>query len=309
MSTIPFDEIVPGATVRFTTVDGVQYLSVRDVIMHICGKNAKRANEKWDRLSDEVKDELAAFCGQFQFHGPGKPTLSNVITFKGAVKLAMSLSGERAAMVRTTMVSILSRYYAGDGSLTDEIEANAASTSPVAEMARNALSAEGTVENPKKRPRISMEFFANEVSTILKSMESEIAGHLNIISAGQGEAMMVLSQVDAKQDDIYTKLYDLDVQLKTEKEVNLINSMSIVKLTDELKEVSYELKARQDKIKKQEMAISCLNTTIRAKDTLLAKANSSIEALAKAGSAEAQTAILGNQAAMLVKLDLILERH
>ena len=53
--------------------------------------------------------------------------------------------------------------------------------------------------------------------------------------------------------------------------------MSIVRLNEELKEFASELKARQEKIKKQEYAISCLNTTIRAKDALLAKANSSSE--------------------------------
>ena len=69
----------------------------------------------------------------------------------------------------------------------------------------------------------------------------------------------------------------LNIELKTEKEVNILNSMSIVRLNEELKEFASELKARQEKIKKQEYAISCLNTTIRAKDALLAKANSSSE--------------------------------
>jgi hypothetical protein len=30
---IPFDEIVPGATVRFCVIDGVQYLSIRNLII------------------------------------------------------------------------------------------------------------------------------------------------------------------------------------------------------------------------------------------------------------------------------------
>lgn len=305
MSTIPFDEIVPGATVRFTTIDGMQYLSVRDEIMHVSSKNNKGASQIWERLSPKLKEELAESCRQHKFPGIGQSE-QTVINFKGAIKLAMFLSGDNATKIRLSMVDILSRYYAGEGSLIDEIEDNASSSSAIAELARNSMT-DGAVS--KKRPRISAEFFANEVSTILKNMESEIAGHLNILAAGQEDAMMVLSQVDAKQEDIYTKLYELDVELKTEREVNKINAQSIVRLTEELKEVADELKARQDKIKKQETAISWLNTTIRAKDALLAKANSSIEALAKAGSIEAQTAILGNQAAMLERLDLLLERH
>ena len=100
----------------------------------------------------------------------------------------MLVSGEKAAMHRSAMVSILSRYYAGDGSLTGETEANAASTSPVAETARNALAADGTVENPEKRDRasdaLSVEIICNEVSTILRGMETEITGQLRGIAAG-----------------------------------------------------------------------------------------------------------------------------
>ena len=36
---IPFDEIVPGAKVRVAVINGKQYLSVRDLIMHLCNKD------------------------------------------------------------------------------------------------------------------------------------------------------------------------------------------------------------------------------------------------------------------------------
>ena len=58
-ATIPFDEIVAGASARLCVIDNVQYLSIRDVIMHICDLTSIRANEKWRLLSDEVKNELA----------------------------------------------------------------------------------------------------------------------------------------------------------------------------------------------------------------------------------------------------------
>lgn len=297
---IPFDEIVPGATVRFTNIDGVQYLSISDIIKHICAKDFRGASKVWRNLPEEKKAEVWQNGTHFKFSGQGQSE-QPVITFKCALKLVMLLSGDKAAMHRVAMVSILSRYYAGDDSLTDEIEANAASSSAIAEMARNSV-VDGAVSN--KRPRVSMEFFANEVSTILKSMECELAGHLNIIAAGQGDAMMVLSQVDAKQDDICTKLYELDVQLKTEKEVNTINAMNIMRLNEELKEVADELRARQEKIKKQEYAISCLNTTIRAKDALLAKANSSAEVTN--GKLDHLTALVQSLSALVKSL---LERH
>ena len=271
MDLIPFDEIVPGATVRPAVIDGDQYLSVRDCIMHLNESSAKTANKRWERLSDDAKNELATFCRHFQFPGRGnRPEL--VITFKGALKLAMMVSGENAAKYRAAMVGILTRYYAGDGSLTDEIEANAVSTSPVAQMARNALAADGVVENPKKRPRVSTESFCAEVSTLLKGMETEITGQLRQISAGQDEMVVKCTEVNTKQDNIYQKLYELTNALQAERERN-------ESISNSLRELSAELKARQNQIERQTVAIAHLNNTIRAKDALLAKAENAHESI------------------------------
>jgi hypothetical protein len=137
-ATIPFDEIVPGASARLAVIDGVQYLSSRDTLMHICGLTSIRANEKWRLLSEEVKNELAEFLGNFQFPGKGN-RLEPVLTFQGILKLIMMVSGEKAALYRSAMVKILSRYYAGEGSLMEEINANAQSTAPIAQLARESL--------------------------------------------------------------------------------------------------------------------------------------------------------------------------
>ena len=45
------------------------------------------------------------------------------------------------------MVKILTRYYAGDGSLTEEIEANAKSAAPIPQMARASLAAEAPAQD------------------------------------------------------------------------------------------------------------------------------------------------------------------
>ena len=63
---IPFDEIIPGATVRFTLIDGVQYLSVRDIIMVMCDKNEKRSSETWLGINSARKTELSEFLGSFK---------------------------------------------------------------------------------------------------------------------------------------------------------------------------------------------------------------------------------------------------
>ncbi len=57
---ISFDDITSGATVRFTVINGVQYLSVRDLIMAGCNTNGNRAMEIWARLPEYVKSEVTA---------------------------------------------------------------------------------------------------------------------------------------------------------------------------------------------------------------------------------------------------------
>ena len=86
------DEIVPGATVRFTVIDGKQYMSVRDVIMHVCGKDKNQTAEIWRRMSDENKAALSTYCNTYQFPGRGQSE-QPVITFPGAILLNMFLPG------------------------------------------------------------------------------------------------------------------------------------------------------------------------------------------------------------------------
>ena len=86
------DEIVHGATVRFTVIDGIQYLSIRDMIIHMCGVNVDYAGQIWRRMSDDHKSELQPFCKFFQFPGRGQSE-QPVITFPGAIKLSMFIPG------------------------------------------------------------------------------------------------------------------------------------------------------------------------------------------------------------------------
>ena len=163
---IPFDEIVPGASVRLAVINGVQYLSVRDVIMHVCGKNNDEAGLVWRRMSPARLEELRSNCClNFQFPGRGQSE-QPVITFQGALKLIMFLPGEVAKKHRSAMVSILTRYFAGDASLLKEIEANAASESPIQQMAREALKDPETIEDAKKRKY-------DEIETEIHSLNRE----------------------------------------------------------------------------------------------------------------------------------------
>ena len=73
-------------------------------------------------------------------------------------------------------------------------------------------------------------------------------------------------------DDIYQKLYELTNALQAERERN-------ESISNSLRELSAELKARQNQIERQTVAIAHLNNTIRAKDALLAKAENAHESI------------------------------
>lgn len=65
----------------------------------------------------------------------------------------MVLPGKVAKEVRVQFADVIRRYIAGDRSLIDEIEANAQSSSPVAQMARATLG-DGEEEQDRKRRRV-----------------------------------------------------------------------------------------------------------------------------------------------------------
>ena len=169
---IPFDEIVPGATVRVATIGGVQYLSIRDVIMCVCGKDGDHAGQVWRNLREDKKTEVRLFLANFKFPGPGQSE-QPVITFQGALKLAMFLPGNVAKKHRSHMANILRRYYAGDASLVEELAENSRSDAPIAQMARASLAAEGGVggelEEVRKRKREELEVL--KLETEIRCME------------------------------------------------------------------------------------------------------------------------------------------
>ena len=59
MVTLPLDELKAGATVRFNVIDGMQYLSIRDLIMAVCDKDNDYASQIWRNLRADV-DSLSS---------------------------------------------------------------------------------------------------------------------------------------------------------------------------------------------------------------------------------------------------------
>jgi hypothetical protein len=175
VSLIPFDEIVPGSTVRVTTINGMQYLSIRDIIMCVCEKDNNQAGEIWRKLPETRKEELQGRVLNHQFPGKGQSE-QPVITFQGALKLIMFLPGNAAKEHRSAMVDILRRYYAGDGSLVEELAENARSDAPIAQLARASLAAEpaAVLDDVRKRKREELEMLKLEAEIQSLQHQSQV---------------------------------------------------------------------------------------------------------------------------------------
>ena len=153
MATIPFDDIVPGATVRYTLVAHAIYLSVRDVIMHISRITGKRANEVWRMLTVQQRGELAKDLAEYHFSGQGQ-SRQPIITVDGAMKLMMMLPGKHAKSVRVQAADILSRYINGNESLVEEVYQNKM-MGPAAACSKLLEKAEGNAYHNQEMPPVS----------------------------------------------------------------------------------------------------------------------------------------------------------
>jgi hypothetical protein len=181
MNLIPFDDIAPGASVRVVVIDGVQYLSIRDIVMSLCQKNMNDASEVWRNLSDDRKHEVQDMITTYQFPGRGQSAQS-VITFPGAIRLSMFLPGENAKRHRSATAKILERYFAGDKSLIAEIEANAVSMQPVAKMARKSINKSDSSYNALDLRKRQLEIDNMELENQKKRMDN--VQHFQVVMMG-----------------------------------------------------------------------------------------------------------------------------
>ena len=127
-----FAEVVQGrdASVRVTE-DGLLYAV--DLVMVMSGKDRNNSGRDLRDLSDAVFQSTNFVDRQISNHGGHKTKL---VSFENALELIMVLPGKVAKETRKAFASIIHRYLAGDKSLITEIQANAESGSPIAQLAR-----------------------------------------------------------------------------------------------------------------------------------------------------------------------------
>ena len=114
-----------------------------DLVMVMTGKDRDYAGQVLRRLPDETFS--SGKLPDRNFPGKGNANIK-LVSFKDALELVMVLPGKVAKETRSRFASIIERYMAGDRSLVKEVEANAQSDAPIAQMARASLAAERASE-------------------------------------------------------------------------------------------------------------------------------------------------------------------
>ena len=138
---LSFDEIIPGNSVRVTS-DNMIYAV--DLTMVITGKPRDQAGLTLRNLSEESFPSIKFIERPTGGRGNGKTKL---VSFNDALELIMVLPGKMAKEMRVKFADIIKRYLAGDASLVKEVQANAASSHPIAQMARESLAADVSPED------------------------------------------------------------------------------------------------------------------------------------------------------------------
>ena len=161
---LSFAEIIQGrdASVRVTH-DGMIYAV--DLVVVMTGLSRDDAGKTLRRLSDKhfSSDKLS----ERNIGGSGC-SKTKLVSFKDALELIMVLPGNVAKETRVQFKEIITRYMAGDKSLHAEVDANAASDSPIAQMARASMAAPSEDEAfmvGLKRRREELELFKIEEET------------------------------------------------------------------------------------------------------------------------------------------------
>ena len=129
--------------------DGMQVFSVYDYMTKACGykDTGAAARNEFKRLTrdgSEFKDEIVASCYSLHFPGQRGPS-TPCMTIRGLQRLTMILGGKVAAEFRAMAEGVFTRVMAGDQSLIEVINENAASNAPIQQAYRQALAQEPVV--------------------------------------------------------------------------------------------------------------------------------------------------------------------
>jgi hypothetical protein len=136
-----FAEVVKGRDASVPITD--DKLHAVKFVMVFSGKGRDDAGKVLRCLSEKVFS--SANFSERKTGGAGN-SRTKLVSFEHAIELIMVLPGKVAKETRKAFVSIIHRYLAGDKSLVKEIQSNAESSSPIAQLARATLPEPENVE-------------------------------------------------------------------------------------------------------------------------------------------------------------------
>ena len=198
------------------------------------------------RLPDHVFDSKKFIERQLSSKG-GHPT--KLLTVDDAIQFIMVLPGQTAKVVRQQFAVIIRHHFAGDQSLHAEIDANDASSHPMAQMARESLNVQ-TIDKPAlggfKRRREELE---------LLKMEHERVSSLAV----DYEKMCTNTTLDEQAKTAFKATY-----------LNLLSVMQAVPVQDQdKKKIKQAITAPDDRLLKR--FLSTLTDTIPSTTKLTAR--------------------------------------
>ena len=135
LQTVSFDELKPGSSVRVLKEQPPLIYAV-DIAMIVTGKDKNQAGAALRAIPDD-HFRSTKFIERTP---PGGGRLTKLVTFEHTLELVMALGGKQATIMKTQFAKILTRYFAGDSTLVQEIQTNSTSTAPINALARDSES-------------------------------------------------------------------------------------------------------------------------------------------------------------------------
>jgi len=230
ITSISFEEIIKGrdSTVRVTH-DGFIYAV--DLVMVMTGSERDYAGQVLRRLSEET-------FSSGKLHDrtiPGKGNANiKVLSFNDALQLIMVLPGKLAKETRQKFADILKRYMAGDQSMHDELDANAKSDSPIAQMARESLQEDYAVGFKRRREELELMRMEEEIKAMTQSRIMNLETNLNRISDPKSNPGLEERARLLLKDTYMNLLLNQPVGAKTDETASLNKPISIASIAAEL---------------------------------------------------------------------------
>jgi hypothetical protein len=148
--------------------------------MVVTGKERDYAGQILRTLSNDIFQSGKFIERQVSNRGGHRTKLLNM---DDAISLVMVLPGDNAKGIRQQFARIIRRHFAGDQTLHAEIDANAASSSPIAQLARDSMdpSEEQLVGFKRRREELELFKLEHEINTLI--VENRAKEQARIMSA------------------------------------------------------------------------------------------------------------------------------